>query len=118
MLPQTAPHLLLLDDQTASRTAALLRAAGYAVTAINHPAMAESLDEGVIVELPVLAAISIVRRIKARRDNVPTVVISAEGESLKRALPSVCVIHPDAIDDDLVSAVDLAIAAHQMKRTG
>jgi CheY-like chemotaxis protein len=117
-MPQTAPHLLLLDDRTASRTAALLRAAGYAVSAINHPAMAERLDDGVIVELPVLAAISIARRIRARRDDIPIVVISAEGEAVKRALPSVCVIDPDHIDDDLISAVDLAIASHQMKRTG
>jgi hypothetical protein len=117
-MPQTAPHLLLLDDQTASRTAALLRAAGYAVSAINHPAMGEPLDDGVIVELPVLAAISIVRRIRARRDDIPIVVIAAEGEAVRRALPSVRVVDPDDIEHDLVSAVDLAIASHQMKRTG
>jgi CheY-like chemotaxis protein len=117
-MPQTAPHLLLLDDQTGSRTAALLRGAGYAVSAINHPAMAQPLDDGVIVELPVHAAISVVRRIEARRHDVPIIVISAERELVRRALPSVCVVDPKSIDDDLVSAVDLAIAAHQMKRTG
>jgi hypothetical protein len=117
-MPQTAPHLLLLADGSRPRTASLLRAAGYAVSPINHPAMAETFDDAVIVELPALATISIVRRIEARRHDVPILVISAEGESMKRALPSVRVINPEDIDDDLVSAVDLAIATRQLRRTG
>ncbi len=117
-MAQTAPHLLLLADREAPRTATLLRAAGYAVSAINHPAMVEPLDVGVVVELPALAAISIVRRIEARRRDVPILVISAEAESLRRALPSVRVIRPDDVDDDLVSAVDLALAGQQLRQTG
>lgn len=117
-MPETAPHLLLLADRSAPRTASLLRGAGYAVSAINHPAMAETFDDAVIVELPVLAAISIVRRIEARRRDVPILVISAESESLRRALPSVRVIKPEEVDADLVSAVDLAIAARQLRQTG
>jgi CheY-like chemotaxis protein len=117
-MPQTAPQLLLLDDQTPSHTAALLRAAGYAVSALNQPAMVEPFDDAVIVELPVLTAISLVRRIESRRPDVPILVISAESESMKRALPSVRVIRPEDVDDDLVSAVDLALAARQMRRTG
>ncbi|MBV8547378.1 MAG: hypothetical protein JO093_17790 [Acidobacteria bacterium] len=117
-MARTTPHLLLLADREAPRTATLLRAAGYAVSAINHPAMVEPLDDGVVVELPALAAISIVRRIEARRGDVPIVVIAAEAESLKRALPSVRVIRPDDIDDDLVSTMDLALAGQQLRRTG
>jgi hypothetical protein len=115
---QIAPHLLLLADQHTPHTAELLRAAGYLVSTINHPAMAEALDDGVIVELPALAAISIVRRIETRRRDLPIVVISVEAELLKRALPSVRVIAPEAVDDDLVSAVDLALATRQLRRAG
>jgi hypothetical protein len=116
-MPQTTPHLLLLADGGAPRTATLLRAAGYAVSVINHPAM-ELFDDGVVVELPALAAISIVRRIEARRSDVPILVISAEAEAMRRALPSVRVIKPDDVDDDLVSAMDLALAGHQLRQTG
>jgi hypothetical protein len=117
-MAQTAPHLLLLADRGAPRTATLLRAAGYAVSAINHPAMVERFDDGVVIELPALAAINIVRRIEARRRDVAILVISAEAESLRRALPSVRVIRPDDIDDDLVSAMDLALARQQLRLTG
>jgi hypothetical protein len=117
-MPQAAPQLLLLADRSASRTATLLRAAGYAVSVVNHPAMVDTFDDGVIVELPALAAIGIVRRIEARRCDIPIVLISAEGESVKRALPSVRVIAPEDIDDDLVSAVDLTLATRQLRRTG
>ena len=101
MLP-AAPHLLLLADRGAPRTATLLRAAGYVVSAINHPATAEPLDDGVIVELPALATISIIRRIEARRRDVPILVISAEAESLKRLMTSVRLIRPEDVDDDIV----------------
>jgi hypothetical protein len=117
-MPQLAPQLLLLSDCGAPRTAALLRAAGYAVNALNHPAMGTALGDGVVIELPALTAISIVRKIEARRSDLPIVVISAEFESLQRALPSVRVIRLEEVDDDLVSAVDLALAARQLRRTG
>jgi hypothetical protein len=117
-VPQLAPQLLLLTDAGAPRTATLLRAAGYAVNAIRRSTTAEPLGDGVVVELPALAAISIVRRIEARRSDLPIIVISADSESLQRALPSVRVIRPDQVDDDLVSAVDLALAANQLRRTG
>jgi CheY-like chemotaxis protein len=119
-MPHTEPHLRLLADHNAPRTAMLLRAAGYAVSTINHAAMAEPepLDDGLIVELPALATISIVRRIAARRRDVPIVVISADAESVRRALPWVRVIRPEDVDDDLVSAVDLALAAKLLRRTG
>jgi hypothetical protein len=115
---QTAPQLLLLADRGAPRTARLLRAGGYVVSSMNHPAMAEPLDDGVVVQLPALAAIRIVRRIEARRRDLPIIVISSEPESLKRALPSVRVVTLDDINDDLVSVVDLALAAHQLKQAG
>jgi hypothetical protein len=117
-MPQTAPHLLLLADRGASGTATLLRAAGYAVSTINHPSMVEPFDDGVIVQLPALAAISIVRRIEIRRLDVQVVVITQEVESLKRALPWVRVIAPDDVDLDLVSAIDLAQAERQLRQAG
>jgi hypothetical protein len=96
----------------------LLRAAGYAVSAVNHPAMAEPDDDGVIVELPALAAISIVRRIEARRCKAAILVISAEAELLRRALPAVRVIRPEDVEDDLVSAMDLTLAGQQLRQAG
>jgi hypothetical protein len=117
-MDHNAPHLLLLADRGAPRTATLLRTAGYAVSAINHPAMVEPLHDGVVVELPALAAISIVRRIEARRRDVAILVISAEAESVRRALPSVRVMRPEDVDDDLVSAMDLALAGRQLRLTG
>jgi len=117
-MPQTTPHLLLLADRGAPRTATLLRAAGYAVSAINHLAMVECFDDGVVIELPAMAAINIARRIEARRRNVAILVISAEAEALRRALPSIRVIKPDDVDDDLVSAMDLALAGQQLRLTG
>jgi hypothetical protein len=117
-MDHTAPHLLLLADRGAPRTATLLRAAGYVVSAINHPAMAERFDDGVVVEMPALAAISIVRRIEARQRGLAILVISAEAESVRRALPSVRVLRPDDIDDDLVSAMDLALAGRQLRLAG
>jgi hypothetical protein len=96
----------------------LLRAAGYAVSTIDHPSMVEPFDDGVIVQMPALAAISIVRRIEMRRRYVPVVVITDEVESLKRALPWVRVIASHEIEDDLVSAIHLALAERQLRPTG
>jgi hypothetical protein len=117
-MPHTAPHLLLLADHGAARTATLLRAGGYAVSTINHPSMVEPFDDGVIIQLPALAAISMVRRIEVRRRGVPIIVIAAEVESMKRALPWLPVIAPEDIEHDLVSAIDLALAERQLRPTG
>jgi len=104
--------------------ATLLRSGGYMVSKINDDATVERISgaqhvDGVVVELPALAAITLVRRMKAlpQRD-VVLVVISAAPASVRRALPSVRVIGPEEVDDDLVSAVDLALVAHPIRRTG
>ncbi len=118
------PHLLLRADTGASHVATLLRSGGYMVSKINDDATVERISgaqhvDGVVVELPALAAITLVRRMKAlpQRD-VVLVVISAAPASVRRALPSVRVIGPEEVDDDLVSAVDLALVAHPIRRTG
>jgi hypothetical protein len=120
---QLAPHLLLRADSGASHTAAMLRAAGYMVSKVNHDGIAERIAaapeiDGVIVELPALAAIATVRRIEAYWRNATIVVITHEADAVRRALPSAHVVSPEEVDDDLVSMVDLALAAQQMRLTG
>jgi hypothetical protein len=93
------------------------------VSKVNDDATAERFAaspnvDGVVVELPALAAIAIVRRIEAYRRNAVIIVVSPEAEAVRRALPSARVVKPDDADDDLVSTVDLALAAQQMRRTG
>ncbi len=75
--------------------------------------------DGLIVELPALAAINFVRRIEARHDhNVAVLVVTQSVDALRRALPRVRTIRTSQVADDLVSTVDLALVAHQMQRTG
>lgn len=72
-----------------------------------------------MIELPALASIALVRRIKALHgQRVVIVVISSTTETVRRALASVAVISPEEVDDDLVSTVDLALVAQPMRRTG
>jgi hypothetical protein len=120
---QLAPHLLLRADTGASHSATLLRGAGYIVSKINHDTLAERITgapeiDGVVVELPALAAIAAVRRIEAYRRNAVIVVVTPEVDAVRRALPSAKVIRPGEVDDDLVSTVDLALVAQQMRLAG
>jgi len=115
-----APHLLLRTDAAASRAGALLSSAGYLVSRVDDDAMGERLAgsehiDGVVVELPSLAAIHFVRKLNARygAGGIVIVVIAAAPELLRRAVPSVLALTPFEIVDDLISAVDLAIAARQ-----
>jgi hypothetical protein len=123
-MSQFIPHLLLRADTGASHVATLLRTAGYMVSKVNDDATVERISgaphvDGVVVELPALAAIALVRRMKAlHHRDVVLVVISTAPASVRRALPSVRVIRPEEVDDDLVSAVDLALVAHPIRRTG
>lgn len=123
-MSQLIPHLLLRTDTGASHVATLLRTAGYMVSKVNDDATVERISgaphvDGVVVDLPALAAIALVRRMNAlHRRDVVLVVISAAPASVRRALPSVRVIRPEEVDDDLVSAVDLALVAHPIQRTG
>lgn len=75
--------------------------------------------DGLIVELPALAAINFVRRIEARHDqNVAVLVVTQSVDALRRTLPHVRTIKAFQIQDDLTSAVDLMLVAHQMQKTG
>ncbi len=123
-MSQLVPHLLLRTDTSLSHIATLLRTAGYMVSKVDDDAIAEKIAgaphvDGVVVNLPALAAIGIVRRIQALyRHNVVIVVISNAAETVRRALPGVAVVKQEEAGDDLISTVDLALVAHQMQRTG
>jgi DNA-binding response OmpR family regulator len=121
---QLVPHLLLRTDPGASATASLLRSAGYMVSRIDDDTIAVEIAgsnhvDGLIVELPALAAINFVRRIEARHDqNVAVLVVTQSVDALRRALPHVRTIKTFQVQDDLISTVDLALVAHQMQSTG
>jgi DNA-binding response OmpR family regulator len=122
-MSQLAPHLLLRADTAASHAATLLRAAGYRVSKVNDDTMFERIAEspeidGVIVELSALAAVAIARRIEAKRRDLIIVVLSAEADAVRRALPAVRVMRAEDVDDDLVSTIDLALAGQQMRQAG
>ena len=119
-----APHLLLFADARASQTTAVLRAADYKVSVVDVAAADQIAGrpdvDAIVVQLSTLAAVAVVRRIESCRRDVKIVVVSSEYEAVRRALPSVrvSVIPPEEAGGDLVSAVDLALVAHQMRRTG
>jgi hypothetical protein len=102
----------------------MLRSAGYMVSKIADDAVFETLAgephvDGVVVELPALRAIALARRVEVRHGRRDVMLIIASPvETVRRALGSVSVLSPAQIGDDLVSAMDLALAAHQLKRTG
>ena len=123
-MSQLVPHLLLRTDGGASHTAALLRSAGYMISKINDDSILEEIAgaphvDGVIIELPAMASIALARRIEATSSHsVAMVIISAPAEVVRRALPSIAVLRPTEIDDDLISTVDLALAKQEMRLTG
>src|SRR3954452_8538499 len=118
------PHLLLRTDRAVSHAAEVLRSAGYMVSKIDDDAVVETLAgephvDGVVVELPVLRAIALARRIDARYgSDIVLVIIASPAETVRRALASVPALSPAVIGDDLVSAVDLAFVARQLRHTG
>jgi hypothetical protein len=123
-MSQLVPHLLLRADGHTSSAAALLRTAGYMVSKINDDAILEHIAgaphvDGVIIELPAMASIALARRIEATGGRMaPMIVITSSAEAARRALPSIPVLRPTEVGDDLVSAVDLALAKQQMRLTG
>ena len=118
------PHLLFRAEPGASPTAALLRSAGYMVSKIDDDTIGVEIAgsdhvDGLVVELPTLAAINFVRRIEARHDqNVVVLVVTQSVDALRRALPQVRTIRTSEVQDDLISTIDLALVAHQMQKTG
>ena len=88
-MPQLVPHLLLRTDRAISHAAEMLRSAGYMVSKIDDDAIAETLAgephvDGVVVELPVLRAIALARRIEARYgDDVVLLIIASPPETVR-----------------------------------
>jgi hypothetical protein len=123
-MSQLVPHLLLRTNAGVSHTAARLRTAGYMVSRIDDDVIVEQLAgaahvDGVVVELPAMAAISVARRIDARySQRVAMLIITSSADTVRRAMPSTPVLKPADIDDDLVSKIDLSLVAHQMRLTG
>jgi hypothetical protein len=115
------PHLLLFNEAGTSYVATLLRTAGYLVTSVGHDLDDELFTDadGVVVELPALATIATVRRIVTRFGcGLPVVAITPAVDAMRRALPSARVVRSSDLDDDLISTIDLALAAHHMQQTG
>jgi DNA-binding NarL/FixJ family response regulator len=116
-----APHLLLrADAAAASPAAALLRAGGYIVSRVDDDALAEQLAgaahvDGVVVELPALASIQFGRKLAARygEGTVLLLSITPAVQTVQRAVPSALAMTPRDVADDLISTIDLALAARQ-----
>ncbi len=123
-MSQLVPHLLLRTDNGTSRAAELLRTAGYMVSKVNDDGILELIADaphvdGVVVELPAMAAIAAARRIQAQSiRSVAMVIITSSAEAVRRALPSLPVLRSAEIDDDLISTVDRALVKQQMRLTG
>ncbi len=119
------PHLLLRAESTPSQIAESLGVAGYIVSKIGDDELAEHLAgaahiDGVVIELPAFLAIRFGRQLEARHGAAtpPTLIIARAAETVRRALPWASVLTPAEAEDDLVSAIDLAIAAREMRPTG
>jgi hypothetical protein len=75
--------------------------------------------DGVVIELQAMAAIATARRIEAQSiRNVTMVIVTSSAEAVRRALPSIPVLRPIEVDDDLISTIDLALVKQHMRLTG
>jgi hypothetical protein len=123
-MSQYAPHLLLHTKKRPSPAAALLRDAGYVVSMIDSDESSNrSADDpdvdGVVFDVPAVGAIGAVRKITSRYGSaVALLVITQAADAVRRALPSIRVMKPSEVSDDLISTIDLALAAQQMLQTG
>jgi hypothetical protein len=115
-----APHLLLRADAGTSRAGALLSAAGYLVSRVEEDELALRLAgsphvDGVVVERPALATIQFGRALTARYAGIVLVVITPVTESVRRLVQSALALTPFDVADDLISTIDLALAAQQRR---
>jgi hypothetical protein len=117
-MPQLLPHLLLRNEIGTSQTAIVLRNAGYIVTTVVDDdsairwAQARQVD-GVVVELPAFRAVAFTRRlVETTRANLAVLAISAASDAIRRRV-DVPVLHPAAVNDDLVSTIDILIATFE-----
>jgi hypothetical protein len=86
----------------------------------NDDSSADDPDvDGVVFDVPAVGAIGAVRKIAARyRSNVVLLVITPAADAVRRALPSIRAMKPSEVSDDLISTIDLALAAQHMRQTG
>lgn len=122
-MSQLTPHLLLRTNDGSSQAAHLLGTAGYRISLVDDDAIAERLSrargiDGVVIDLPAFAAMAVARRIQAHRRDAVTIVVSFGADAIRRVLPSVHVVSPVDVADDLISTVDLALVAQQIKVSG
>jgi hypothetical protein len=114
-MPQLIPHLLLRSDNLSSETAIVLRDAGYHVTKIRDDDSAlRSLSllaiDGVVVELPVVAAVTFLRRFHAAGAAVPLLALTVAPDVLRRSAGDIATYDLRNGRADLVSATDLLLA--------
>lgn len=114
-MTQLIPHLLLRSDNASSETAIALRDAGYHVTKIRDDDSAlRTLSvlpiDGVVVELPVVAAVTFLRRFAVTRHAVPLLVLTVAPEVLRRSAGDVATYDLRDGRAELVSATDLLLA--------
>lgn len=122
-MSQLAPHLLLRANTGSSQAATLLGTAGYTISWVNDDAVAERVSrargvDGVVIDLPAFASMALVRRLQTHPRNAVIIVVSPGADAIRRALPSAYVVSPDDVADDLISTVDLALVAQQIKHSG
>jgi hypothetical protein len=123
-MSQLVPHLLLRTDRGVSQASETLRSAGYMVSKVDDDALFETLAgeshvDGVVIELPVLRSIALAKRMEVRYgQRMLMLIIASPAETVRRALPAGSVLSPAAIADDLISVIDLAFVARQLRRTG
>lgn len=113
-----APHLLLRADAGPSRAAARLRAGGYIVSRIDDDALAEQLAgaphvDAVVIELSALATIQFARKLEAHygQGTLLTLAVTSAVQTVQRAVPWLMAMPPRDVEDDLISTIDLALAA-------
>ena len=117
-MTQLLPHLLLHSELGTSSSAMILRSAGYVVTkAIDMDSalrIAQSTHvDGVIVEVSVFRALSFIRQLReSAHGDVALLAISRVPETIQRLI-DVPVLDAGAVEDDLISTVDILLATRE-----
>jgi len=119
-MPQLIPHLLLRSDAASSEVAIALRDAGYHVTKVRDDdtavrTLALLPVEAVIVELPVVACVGFVRRLRTTITSAPLLALTVAPEALRRAAEPIDVYDVRDGLSHLITAADLLIARHEMR---
>ena len=115
---QFVPLLVLrCEAGTSSDVAVTLRDGGYVVNKVHDDETAVALSTAahvtaVVVDLPVLAAVSFARKI---RDGVPALVITPSPEAVHRACGAIVVSRYSL--DELVPAMDRMLIDHELRAT-